>query len=143
MIGRWSLVLVAGLVLAPVLRAQDRPPALLVKLPDKQSSEPVRLQKLDIDARIHGFLSETTLTMTFYNPHNRVLEGSLAFPLPDGATVSGYALDVHGALVDGVVVEKEKAQVVFEKEVRKGVDPGLIEWTKGNNFRTRVYPLPP
>ncbi|MFH1808975.1 MAG: DUF2135 domain-containing protein, partial [Pseudomonadota bacterium] len=22
-------------------------------------------------------------------------------------------------------------------------DPGLIEWTKGNNFRTRVYPLPP
>ena len=23
-----------------------------------------------------------------------------------------------------------------------GVDPGLIEWTHGNNFRTRIYPIP-
>jgi len=26
--------------------------------------------------------------------------------------------------------------------VRKEIDPGLLEWTKGNNFRTRIYPIP-
>ncbi len=50
-------------------------------------------------------------------------------------------LDVDGAIVDGVVVEKEKARVTFEKEVRKGVDPGFVEMVTGNIFRTRVYPI--
>ena len=59
-----------------------------------------------------------------------------------GATVSGYALDVNGAMVDGVVVDKDKGRQVFEKEARKGVDPGLIEWTRGNHFKTRVFPIP-
>jgi hypothetical protein len=78
MVDRLTLLSVVTLCLAPALRAQDRPPVLLVKLPDKASSEPVRLQRLEVDAHIHGFLSETTLTMAFYNPHDRVLEG--AFP---------------------------------------------------------------
>ncbi|MBI3724924.1 DUF2135 domain-containing protein [bacterium] len=26
--------------------------------------------------------------------------------------------------------------------MRRGIDPGLVEWVKGNNFRTRVYPIP-
>ncbi|CAF4372552.1 unnamed protein product, partial [Adineta steineri] len=42
--------------------------------------------------------------------------------LPNRSFVRG--LDVDGRIVDGVVVEKEKARVTFEKEVRKGVDPG-------------------
>ena len=50
-------------------------------------------------------------------------------------------LDVDGVIVDGVVVEKEKARVTFEKEVRKGVDPGFVEMVAGNIFRTRVYPI--
>ena len=48
---------------------------------------------------------------------------------------------MDGVLVDGVVVEKEKARVAFEKEVRKGVDPGFVEMVTGNIFRTRVYPV--
>ncbi|MEM9487985.1 MAG: VIT domain-containing protein, partial [Myxococcota bacterium] len=67
---------------------------------------------------------------------------ALYFPLPQGATVSSYALDVNGQLVDGVVVSKDKGRQVFETEVRKGVDPGLVEWTRGNNFKTRIFPIP-
>jgi len=100
------------------------------------------LEKLDLQVDILGPVSETRMTMTFRNPHDRVLEGELTFPLPAGATVSGYALDVNGRMVDGVAVEKEKARQVFEAEVRRGVDPGIIEKVAGNFFRTRVYPLP-
>ncbi|CAF4221193.1 unnamed protein product [Rotaria sp. Silwood2] len=45
------------------------------------------------------------------------------------------------ASVDGVVVEKEKARVTFENEVRNDVDPGLVEMIQGNTFCTRVYPI--
>ena len=37
---------------------------------------------------------------------------------------------------------KQKARQVFEKIVRQGIDPGLVEWTRGNNFKTRVFPIP-
>ena len=50
-----------------------------------------------------------------------MLEGVLQFTLPKGSTVSGYGVDIDGELVDGVPIEKEKAKVVFESEVRKRV----------------------
>ena len=34
-----------------------------------------------------------------------------------------------------MVVEKAKGRQVFESIVRQGIDPGLLEWTKGNASR--------
>ena len=103
----------------------------------------MQLKEMEVRSRIVGTQVEATTTLTFFNPNHRQLEGDLAFPLPDGAVVTGYALDVNGKLRDGVVVKKEKARVAFETEVRRGVDPGLVEQVAGNVYRTRIYPLPP
>ena len=138
---RWSLPLLLLLFALPAAAQEPAPPpALMVKV--GEASEPLQVRKVEVDVRVLGHLAETRMTMTFYNPHSRALAGDLYFPLPEGATVSGYALDVSGVLVDGVVVEKEAARRAFEAEVRRGVDPGLVEWVGGNNFRTRVFPLP-
>ena len=128
-------------VLALPAAAQDRPPPALLVQTD-EVSKPLLLKRVAAEARILGNVAETRLTLTFGNPLDRVLAGDLYVPLPEGATVSGYALDIAGVMVDGVVVEKDKARQVFEAEVRKGVDPGLVEWTRGNIFKTRVFPIP-
>ena len=120
---------------------RGRPPALLARV-DGGKQAPLTVRSVGVDVRIVGHLAETRMTLTFGNPHARALEGDLVFPLPEGAALSGYALDVHGAMVDGVAVEKDVARQVFETEVRKGIDPGLVEWVKGNAFRTRVFPIP-
>ncbi len=104
--------------------------------------KPMELRKLDVNVIINGSFAETQMTMTFYNRNSRALAGDLVFPLPEGALVSGYALDVNGVMVDGSIVKKDKARQVFEAEVRKGIDPGLVEFTQGNNYKTRVFPLP-
>ncbi len=123
-----------------------RPPIIIepivIKLPPEVQAQPIEVRDVDIRAAVNGVHAETTMTITFYNPNPRILEGELYFPLPTDATVSGYALDINGVLVDGVIVEKEKARVVFEELVRQGVDPGLVEQSAGNVFKTRVYPLP-
>ncbi len=121
--------------------AQEAGPALFKTT--EEGPERIGMTGLDIDARIHGSLSETRMTMTFYNPSDRNIAGDLYFPLPEHAVISGYALDIGGVLVDGVPVEKQKAREVFEKIVRQGIDPGLVQWTKGNTFKTRVFPIPP
>lgn len=138
-------------VLAPLAAAQPtelasirRPPVIFIE-PERPDTAPIKLgvERAQIEARIVGHLAETRLTLTFGNTSSRRMAGDLYVPLPPDATVSGYALDVAGRMVDGVVVGKDEARRIFEKEVRKGVDPGLVEWTRGNVFKTRVFPIPP
>ncbi len=121
-----------------------RPPRPWIIVPSRpqEPGKPMQLREMDVRARIVGLQTEVTATMTFFNPNSRVLEGDLQFPLPDGAVVTGYALDINGQMVDGVVVKKEKARVAFETEVRRGIDPGIVEHVVGNVYRTRIYPLP-
>jgi tetratricopeptide (TPR) repeat protein len=128
-------------VLAATLSAQTAPPALMVK--ENGVSTPLGLAAVRTEVRIFGSAAETTTTMTFANSTARVLEGDLYFPLPEGATISGYALDINGVMIDGVAVEKNEARQVYEAVVRQGIDPGLVQWTAGNNFQTRVFPIPP
>lgn len=116
------------------------PPRLVVQ---QGATEPMQLQELKINAAVRGLYATVETEMVFMNPNKgSQLEGELEFPLPDRATVCGYALDINGVLVDGVVVPKEQARVAFETETRRNVDPGLVEHVKGNVYRTRIYPLP-
>ena len=134
------LLLLLAFLLLTVTTLQAQIPIMNLKRP---ADQPISLASLDARVRIFGHLAETTMTMRFFNPNSRVLEGELEFPLPEGAVVSGYALDIDGELVEGVAIEKQKAREVLETEIRRGVDPGIVEKVKGNNFKTRVYPLNP
>jgi len=56
----------------------------------------------------------------------------------------GYAVDMNGVLVDGVVIEREKARVTFEREARKVVEKpsvSIAEHVVGNVFRVRLLRL--
>ena len=75
-----------------------------------QPSNQVPLRSLSIHIQVVGFLTSTTLLMEFENEENRELEGELLIPLDDGEKMSGYAVDIKGAMVDAVAVEKEKAR---------------------------------
>ena len=135
------LALLLGLHGIPA--AQTIPPLLVVKGEGGIQRIRLRVSSVKVETRIFGSLAETRMTLVFHNPSGRRLAGDLYFPLPPGATISGYALDVGGVLRDAVVVEKDKGRQVFEKIVRQGLDPGLAEWTKGNTFKTRIFPIPP
>ena len=123
--------------------AQTTPPQMAtIWLAPDQGAQPIRLSSLDINVRMRGFIARTTLDLTFDNPNDRVLEGEFVFPLGAGQSVAGYALEVNGAMREGVVVDKQTARVAFEETTRRQIDPGLAELTAGNVFRTRLYPIP-
>jgi len=117
-------------------------PALTITSTDPLEKKAVTLRSIDIDVQVTGTIATTTMTMTFYNNSDRILEGTLVFPLPEGTTVSRYAIDINGKLREAVPVEKTKGTEVFEAIEHRRVDPGLLEKVEGNNFRTRIYPIP-
>jgi Ca-activated chloride channel family protein len=132
----------AASVLAVAPPAPALPPVRLVVANDGEPAQEVSVTRVAVEAQVFGHLAETRMTLTFSNPNARALAGDLVFPLPPDATISGYALDVAGRMVDGVIVRQDEARRVFELEARKGVDPGLVEHTRGNVFKTRVFPIP-
>ena len=119
------------------------PPPVIRPVDPRADEQPITVETQARVVEENAFFRRVRTTFTFTNPNARQMAGELEFPIPDGAHVCAYALDVNGTLVPGVVCEKEKARVAFENEVRKGVDPGLVEQVKGNIWKTRIFPLVP
>ncbi|MFA5590592.1 MAG: VIT domain-containing protein [Lysobacteraceae bacterium] len=128
-----------GLMLSLPAMAQQ-PPRIWIPL--EENLQPVVLDEVAVRITMRGFLAHTRIEMNFTNPNARVLEGEFVFPLGAGQSISGYALEVDGAMRQGVVVPKQTARVAFEDISRQQIDPGLAELTRGNVFRTRLYPIP-
>ena len=85
------------------------PPSMKVEC--RADESPVSISRAEIKSRVMDFLAETEVTLVFHNPNTRVMEGELVYPLPAGAIVQGYALDINGRMVDGVPVPRQKARV--------------------------------
>ena len=92
-----------------------------IKITGEESKQnPVHLTLASSDTKIVGSFSVTTMNLIVSNESSRILEGELEFPLDEGESVIGYAIDVNGKLRQGVVVEKDKGRQVFEAVVRQG-----------------------
>lgn len=141
-----ALLLFASLLPTPLLAQPTPEPPIAggpaVWIAPAPGLQPIRLDAVSIRIQASGFLARTRIELEFHNPNGRVLEGEFVFPLGAGQTVSGYALEVEGRMREGVVVPKQTARVAFEDISRQQIDPGLAELTRGNVFRTRLYPIP-
>lgn len=119
------------------------PPPVIIVRDLRADEKPVAVETSAETIADNGLVRRIRTRFTFTNPNSRVMQGEFEFPIPEGATVCAYALEVNGVMVPGVVCEKEKARVAFETEVKKGIDPGLVEHVKGNIWKTRIFPLNP
>ncbi len=95
-----------------------------------------------VKAVIRDGIAETEVDQTFSNPSGRAIEGWYWFTVPSTATVTSFALDNAGVLVEGEVVEKHEAAARYAAAVRQQVDPALLEWVDGRTYRARIFPIP-
>ena len=79
-------------------RIREQAPEVRAAVLKANGEKQVVLDSMKISAEIKGNISTTTYELTFYNPNNRILEGEFEFPLLNGQTVVGYALDIDGKL---------------------------------------------
>jgi len=107
--------------------------------PDGQQ---LMLEKYDLRVAVNGPLSLTEMEMIFRNPEKRQMEGRFLYLLPPGATISRFAKDVNGNLMEGEVVERMRAQAVYTQILHTMRDPALLEMDQGNRFSARVFPIP-
>ncbi|MCW1885667.1 VIT domain-containing protein [Luteolibacter flavescens] len=121
-----------------VLQAQIQGPRMTVA----GTQTILEIEEAAVDIRVTGGVARTEMELVFRNDTDRMVEGEFTLPLPEGATVSSYALEVNGALREAVAVEKERASRAYETIKRQMIDPGIVERQAGNVYRTRVFPVP-
>ncbi|HTJ42149.1 MAG TPA: VIT and VWA domain-containing protein [Kofleriaceae bacterium] len=110
---------------------------------DDGRSEALQLKTVHVKVTTRGDTALTEVEHVFYNPAGgRPREGKFRFPVPDGAMLVGMAMEIDGKLVEGEIVEREKAREVYDEVVDKMEDPALLEWEEGNWFGLRVFPIP-
>lgn len=134
-----ALTLLADALGAGPLAAQPATPAPL-SLSDPDGQELV-LESLDVRTAMHGPLALTELEIRFRNPHGRVMEGRFGAVLPEGATISRFAHEVNGELMEGEVVERLRANQVYDRILQTMRDPALLEQDQGNRFSARIFPI--
>ncbi|HYP89126.1 MAG TPA: VIT and VWA domain-containing protein, partial [Polyangiaceae bacterium] len=103
----------------------------------------ISLSSVHIAARQLGDMAEIEATHTFHNQGQSLLEGTFRFPMPDGALLTGLSMMIDGKMMEGELVEREKALKTYEAIVDGMQDPALLEWEHGSVFKMRVFPIEP
>jgi len=110
--------------------------------------EPPIQQRLTIDSvHIHtaiaGGVAQTEVEQTWRNDTDRAQEGSYLFPLPEGATVSDFALYDGDRKMAGRLLDKDQAADTYEGIVRRQRDPALLRYVGRGAYEVKLYPVPP
>lgn len=95
-----------------------------------------------VTVKIDNQVAITHVDQVFVNDNPFDMEGEYIFPLPEGASISQFAMWVDGRRLEAEVLERDKARQIYEDIVRQKRDPALLEYVGRNAFRARVYPIP-
>lgn len=136
-----TLLPLLGLVLALLNATESRAQGRIIDHRNRPTAAVVSGR--DITAAINHQVASVTVETDFYNPGGTALEGTFVFPLPAGASVSKFSLEIDGEPVSGEILEAGKARRIYEDIVRNALDPALLEWADHAMFRARVFPIGP
>ncbi len=104
--------------------------------------QPIQIRDHHVNVVINNGFAMTEVQQTFYNQNTEDLEAMYSFPLPKSASLSEVTIYVGEREIHGEVLEKLKAQQIYEDEKSKGNETGLAEKNEFYTFEFKVHPVP-
>ena len=102
----------------------------------------LQLKAQSVKAVLRYGLGETSVDQTFFNPSPRAVEGWYWFTVPEGSSVTGFAVETDGVLVEGEFIEQREAAQKYSVARSMGASPAVLEWVDGRSYRARIFPVP-
>jgi Ca-activated chloride channel family protein len=111
------------------------------------------LDQMAVDIRIDNGDARVSIRQVFASHRPEVLEGEYLFGLPSRATVSDFAVWDGVTRIPGVILERRRAEEIYERLMQDAIDPGLLqqgdggtedglEATRTSAFSARIVPIP-
>ncbi len=143
-----KLVLAIGLVLLGVISPSRGDGFIVVERPiyvppTHFPFAPLEVTSHQVNVKIDGQVAITSIDQEFYNPNDQRLEGFYMFPVPKGAHIDKFSMEIGGKSVDAELLPADKARGIYEDIVRKMRDPALLEYAGRDLFKVRIFPIEP
>jgi Ca-activated chloride channel family protein len=141
-------LLVASLVLAPI--AFGDAGVLLPGDKKQPDSTWLSLEEMLIDIHIDNGHARVSVRQIFASHRGSVLEGNYIFALPGRTIVSDFAVWDDVTRIPGVILERRRAEEIYQQAKMQAIDPGLLqqgerdidEASRSAVFSARIVPIP-
>jgi Ca-activated chloride channel family protein len=122
---------------------QRHPPGWIPRPPQPRPYAPLEVAFHHLDVKINGQIATTSVDQEFFNPNPTQLEGTYLFPVPKGAQIDKFTMDIGGRMVEAELLSADKARKIYEDIVRRAKDPALMEYADRDVFKVRIFPIEP
>ena len=119
---------------------------------DKQAPDPsiLSLTEMQVEIRIDNGDARVWMRQIFSNHTNRPQEGNYLFALPSGTQVSDFAVWDGPVRIPAVILERKRAEALYQELKSQAIDPGLLEQgerteddaRRNSIFSAHIVPIP-
>jgi len=136
----WSPLLVRGDAGVLIPRDKEAPDANVLSLAEMR-----------VDIRIDNGDARIRITQIFQNHTGNIEEGTYVFALPDRSIVSDFAVWDGPVRIPAVILERKRAEEIYEQARAQAIDPGLLQMgdhedadaKRSSAFTVKIVPIPP
>src|ERR1035437_9907579 len=119
---------------------------------DKEAPDPsvLSLDEMRVDIDIDNGDAHISIVQIFTNHTKNIEEGTYRFALPGAATAPDFAVWDGAVRIPAVILERKRAEQVYDQARLQAVDPGLLEAGERDNkdprttslFTAKIVPIP-
>ncbi len=104
---------------------------------------PLPVIDIAVEIEVTGVMARGSLTQTFSNTTDEVIEAVYLFPLPERAAVDTMEMRIGDRRIVAVVQEKAEAKQTYETAKREGKKASLVDQRRPNLFSTSLANINP
>ena len=119
---------------------------------NKQAPDPsiLSLNEMEVDIRIDNNDARVWIRQIFASHTDMIEEGNYVFALPSGTQVSDFAVWDGPTRIPAVILERKRAQALYQELKSQAIDPGLLQQgerteddvSRNSAFSAHIVPIP-
>jgi len=114
---------------------------LLVDRRERPMTDSFAVKNHFVTVTVDEQLATTEVDQVLRNVSGHPAEAVYLFPVPHGATITGFEMWVGDKKMDGEIMDAAKAREIYHSIVRSKRDPALLEYVGQGVYRTSVFPV--
>ncbi|CAF1631740.1 unnamed protein product, partial [Didymodactylos carnosus] len=112
---------------------------------ENQPTKHIPLKQVRVQAKIHSFAADVTITQLFQNNEQTSIEAVYCFPIEENAAVYSFTAKIDEREIIAQLKEKKEAQREYSEALQQGHGAYLLEQDEKSQdcFVINVGALPP
>lgn len=136
---------ISAFLLLPFYFASAQSGVLIPGGESKPNPKILALARMDVEIAIDNQRAAVKIVQVFDNHSPRILEGKYVFALPEKSSISDFAVWDNDLRIPGVIMERRRANRIYESIKAAQIDPGILQTTDEGagaaGFSAKIFPI--